>query len=129
MVSAVAIVPIGRFRRRHFLQSFVNRQKHFADDVVTRVSIEAQDDKMERQALYRTVRVNCVKWTINCSRGGKGGIRVESASKRTYLQLVLSDAVEGEIFVVDGVECAAKDASLDLVMFVGQQLKLDVRIG
>ena len=50
---------------------------------------------------------------------------ISSAKKETlliklpaYLQLILSDAVEGEVFVVDWTECSAEDASLDLVVFI-----------
>jgi hypothetical protein len=45
-----------------------------------------------------------------------------------YLKLVFSDSVKSKVFVVDGIESATKDAGLDLVVFVGQQLEFDVRI-
>lgn len=44
------------------------------------------------------------------------------------LELVLADAVEGKVLVVGRVERPPQDACLDLVVFVGQQLQLDVRI-
>lgn len=42
--------------------------------------------------------------------------------------MILGDAVEGEVFVVDGVQSAAQDSSLDFVLLVRQQLQFDVRI-
>lgn len=72
----------------------VERAEDLADDVVPRVSVEAEDDEME----------------------GDGG------------QLVEVDAVECEVFVVDGVSGLAQHAGLHLVLLVGQQLEFYVRV-
>ena len=55
-------------------------------------------------------------------------MQLDNSQRETDLQLILSDAVESEILVVDWMECSAEDASLHLVMFIRQQLELDVRI-
>ena len=44
------------------------------------------------------------------------------------LKLIFANAVEGEVFIVDGIKSAAQDTSLHFVMFVGQKLKFYVRI-
>lgn len=43
-------------------------------------------------------------------------------------QLVKVDAVEGEVFVVDGITCFAQNPGLHLVLLVWQQLEFYVRI-
>lgn len=45
-----------------------------------------------------------------------------------YLKLILSDPVESEIFIVDGIKSAAEDAGLDFVILIRKELELDVRI-
>ena len=73
-----------------------------------------------------------VKFPIR--KSGKNGIKgaprgpPERTKWSANLQLILSDAVEGEIFVVDGIEGAAEDSGLHFVMLVRKQLELDVRI-
>ena len=46
----------------------------------------------------------------------------------THRQLVKVDPVEGEVLVVDGIECPPHHPGLYLVLLLGQQLEFHVRI-
>ena len=46
----------------------------------------------------------------------------------SHRQLVEVDAIEGEVLVVDWVEGAPHHPGLHLVLLLGQQLQLDVRV-
>ena len=48
--------------------------------------------------------------------------------RNIYRQLVEVDTVEGEVLVIDRVECSPQDPGLNLVLLLWQQLELDIRV-